>query len=98
MAADRGWTGAQWGCLDNLWTRETAGTWSSRVTNPYSGALGIAQALGHGPTNQYPAGPANGPTFSASAQISWGLSYIAGKYGTPCVAWNDWNARDPHWY
>jgi len=98
MAAGYGWTGSQWSCLDSLWTRESAGTWSSTVRNPYSGALGIAQALGHGPTNQYPAGPANGPVYSARAQIAWGLGYIHHTYGTPCVAWSDWQARDPHWY
>jgi hypothetical protein len=98
MAAAHGWDGRQQGCLWNLWQRESAGTWSPRVTNPYCGALGIAQALGHGPTNQYPAGPANGPVYSARAQIAWGIGYIDHTYGTPCVAWSDWQARSPHWY
>ena len=94
MAAARGWTGSQWSCLDALWNRESG--WSNTTENARSGAYGIAQALGHGPTNQYPAGPANPPQSDARAQISWGLRYIAVRYGTPCVAWNHetgWN-----WY
>jgi hypothetical protein len=86
LAASYGWSsGAQWTCLYDLWERESG--WSNTATNPQSGAFGIAQALGHGPTNQYPAGPANPPTASASAQVSWGLSYIASTYGGPCGAW-----------
>ena len=86
LAAPFGWsTGAQWNALYALWQRESG--WSNTAENPSSGALGIAQALGHGPTNQYPAGPANGPTFSAAAQIAWGLAYIKATYGNPVNAW-----------
>ena len=88
MAAQAGWTGSQWNCLDWLWTRESG--WNRFAENPKSGAYGIAQALGHGPTNQYPAGPANPPTSDARTQIAWGLGYIANTpYGThtPCQAW-----------
>jgi resuscitation-promoting factor RpfB len=94
LASDRGWTGQQWNCLYALWTRESG--WSNTADNSQSGAYGIAQALGHGPTNQYPAGPANPPTSSASAQVRWGLGYIAGRYGTPCAAWNHEEADS--WY
>jgi hypothetical protein len=94
LAGRRGWgSGAQWNCLYDLWTRESG--WSNTAENP-SDAYGIAQALGHGPTNQYPSGPANPPTSSASAQIIWGLSYIAGRYGTPCAAWDHEEANS--WY
>jgi resuscitation-promoting factor RpfB len=86
LAGGYGWgSGSQWDCLYALWTRESG--WSATAENPQSGAYGIAQALGHGPTNQYPAGPANPPVSSASAQITWGLGYIAGRYGSPCAAW-----------
>ena len=85
MAAGRGWTGGQADCLNWLWTRESG--WSNTADNPQSHAYGIAQALGHGPTNQYPAGPANPPVSSARAQIRWGLDYIRGRYGDPCAAW-----------
>jgi resuscitation-promoting factor RpfB len=86
LAADHHWTGVQWHCLDWLWTRESG--WSNVAENSKSGAYGIAQALGHGPTNQYPAGPANPPQSSARAQIDWGLKYIRFTYGTPCGAWS----------
>lgn len=86
LAAPYGWsTGQQWNDLVQLWNRESG--WNNKAENPSSGAYGIAQALGHGPTNQYPAGPANPPTSSASAQISWGLSYIKSTYGSPSAAW-----------
>jgi resuscitation-promoting factor RpfB len=93
MAAARGWTGPQWDCLYALWERESG--WSNTAENA-SDAYGIAQALGHGPTNQYPAGPANPPTSSPAAQIRWGLGYIAGTYGTPCSAWTHETADG--WY
>lgn len=86
LAAPYGWsTGQQWADLVSLWNRESG--WSNTAENASSGAYGIAQALGHGPTNQYPAGPANPPTSSAAAQISWGLSYIKSTYGSPSAAW-----------
>jgi hypothetical protein len=85
LAAPFGWsTGQQWEDLVSLWNQESG--WSNTAENP-SGAYGIAQALGHGPTNQYPAGPANPPTSSASAQIAWGLTYILTTYGSPSAAW-----------
>jgi hypothetical protein len=86
LAGAYGWSsGPQWTCLYDLWERESG--WSNTAENSQSGAYGVAQALGHGPTNQYPAGPANPPTSSASAQIEWGLSYLRGRYGDPCGAW-----------
>lgn len=86
LAAPLGWsTGQQWEDLVSLWNRESG--WSNTAENPTSGAYGIAQALGHGPTNQYPAGPANPPTSSAAAQIAWGLGYILATYGSPSAAW-----------
>jgi len=86
LAAGDGWgSGPQWNCLYALWQRESG--WSNTAENPRSGAYGIAQALGHGPTGQYPAGPANPPVSDPSAQVRWGLGYIAGTYGTPCAAW-----------
>jgi resuscitation-promoting factor RpfB len=94
LAGAYGWSvGPQWTCLYDLWQRESG--WSNTAENP-SDAYGIAQALGHGPTNQYPAGSANPPTSSASAQIEWGLGYIAGTYGTPCGAWA--HEESDSWY
>jgi len=95
MATLYGWGPgtSNWQSLLQLWTKESG--WNNRAENSSSGAYGIAQALGHGPTNQYPAGPANPPISSAAAQIAWGLSYIKGTYGNPNAAWahevaNNW--------
>lgn len=77
MAARRGWTGQQWGCLDTLWGGRESG-WRTDAHNP-SGAHGIPQAL---------PGSKMGPGWESDArvQIRWGLGYIAGRYGTPCGA------------
>jgi len=95
LAAPYGWsTGEQWNALVALWNRESG--WSNTAENPSSGAYGIAQALGHGPTNQYPAGPANPPISSATAQIAWGLNYIKSTYGSPEAAWT--HEESAGWY
>jgi hypothetical protein len=95
IAAGYGWgSGAEWTCLDELWVRESG--WSNTAENPKSGAYGIAQALGHGPTNQYPAGPANPPQSDAATQIRWGLGYIETTYTTPCGAWG--HEETDGWY
>ena len=84
MAANRGWTGAQWTCLDNLWMRESK--YQTTVRNPQSGAYGIPQAL---PGSKMASAGADWQT-NAATQISWGLNYIAGRYGSPCGAWSYW--------
>lgn len=77
MAAAYGWTGAQWSCLDALWTRESS--WSDTAANPTSDARGIAQDInGWSAANPY---------GNAPAQIAWGLNYIRARYGSPCGAW-----------
>lgn len=43
LAAERGWTGAEWECLDNLWQRESG--WDHTAINPTSQAAGIPQLL-----------------------------------------------------
>ena len=99
LAAGYGWTGQQVTCLDELWTRESG--WSQTAKNPTSGAYGVAQALGQirgvsvalnqeGYNYPPPFTTANPPPWGDSdpaAQISWGLGYIKGRYGTPCGAW-----------
>jgi hypothetical protein len=95
IASAYGWgSGGQWNCLDWLWTQESG--WSNTAENSTSGAYGVAQALGHGPTNQYPAGPANPPQSDAGTQIRWGLGYIQGRYGSPCGAWA--HEQSNNWY
>jgi hypothetical protein len=78
-ASSRGWgSGGEWTCLDELWTRESG--WSSTAANPTSDARGIAQNI-NGWSAAYQYG-------NARQQIAWGLSYISGRYGTPCAAWS----------
>lgn len=88
MAAKLGWDKTQQGCLDALWTHESAGTWSTTVTDPIyvpglGNAYGIPQAL---PGSKMASAGSDWAT-SARTQIRWGLGYISGVYGTPCNAW-----------
>ncbi len=79
MEEDRyGWGSGQFSCLISLWNRESGWRWNAE--NAYSGAYGIPQAL---PPSKMGAGY----QYDARVQISWGLSYIAQRYGTPCGAW-----------
>lgn len=80
-----GWdTGQNWTDLVSLWNRESG--WSATADNSSSGAYGIAQAL---PAAKYPAAGQAPPTGTSDpgAQISWGLSYIQQRYGSPVMAW-----------
>lgn len=79
LAAD-GMTG-QFSCLDSLWMRESR--WSVTAENPSSGTYGIPQAL---PGSEMASA---GPDWRTDpvTQIRWGLSYIRGRYGSPCAAW-----------
>ena len=90
MAAARGWTGVQFSCLDNIWTRESH--WRVGASNSNSGAYGIPQAQ---PGSKMASA---GPEWrtSASTQIAWGLAYVARTYGTPCAAWSFWQSHS--WY
>lgn len=72
---------AQFGCLDQLWDRESG--WSVTASNPSSGAYGIPQAL---PGSKMASAGADWQT-NGYTQIRWGLSYIRASYGTPCAAW-----------
>lgn len=83
MAEAYGWTGPEFDCLAELWTRESG--WDETATNPDSGAYGIPQALGHGDIGS-----------SAESQIAWGLDYISGRYGSPCAALSFHDANG--WY
>jgi hypothetical protein len=84
LAQTRGWTGAQWTCLDKLWDHESK--YETTVRNPRSGAYGIPQAL---PGSKMASAGADWRTNPVT-QIMWGLDYISGRYGTPCGAWSYW--------
>jgi resuscitation-promoting factor RpfB len=87
-ASGYGWTGAQAVCLDELWTEESG--FSAYAANPTSDARGIAQKISGWSADYQPG--------NARQQVSWGLSYIAGRYGTPCVAWAHEKSVSPNWY
>lgn len=89
LAAKRGWTGNQWTCLNNLWTRESG--WRTTAAG-YSGAYGIPQAL---PGSKMASAGSDWRTNPAT-QITWGLNYISGRYGTPCGAWSSFQSKG--WY
>lgn len=90
MAAERGWTGSQWQCLEQLWTKES--NWNPSADNPTSSAYGIPQSL---PGSKMASKGADWATNPAT-QIAWGLDYIAGSYGTPCGAWS--HSQSVNWY
>jgi resuscitation-promoting factor RpfB len=82
LASAYGWgSGAEWTCLDELWTRESG--WRMVWNYAGSGAYGIPQAL---PASKMAAAGADYMTNPAT-QIRWGLGYIRGTYGDPCTAW-----------
>ena len=80
----------QWGCLYNLWNRESG--WRTTAGNVSSGAYGIPQSL---PASKM---AAFGDDYLTNprTQIAWGLNYIKGRYGTPCGAWSSFQVKN--WY
>ena len=87
--AAHGWSqgqARQFGCLDNIWTRESK--WDELAGRPAS-AYGIPQAS---PGAKMAAA---GPDWltSPQTQIRWGETYIQGQYGTPCQAWAYWQVH-----
>ncbi|TFC38792.1 lytic transglycosylase domain-containing protein [Cryobacterium sp. TMT2-14] len=81
MASKYGWGADQLGCLVSLWNKESG--WNVNAYNASSGATGIPQAL---PGSKMASAGADWATNPAT-QISWGLNYIAERYGDPCGAW-----------
>lgn len=85
-----GWAEKQWGCLEQLWTKES--NWRPDAKNReavkvngqrvYAG--GIPQILGMN------------PKVSIFEQVNKGLTYIEARYGSPCKALNFHNSRG--WY
>jgi hypothetical protein len=80
----------QFGCLDELWERESG--WNPYAENPGSGAYGIPQAL---PGSKMASAGADWAT-DAATQIRWGLGYIKADYGSPCGAWS--HEESSGWY
>ena len=84
-----GFSTSQYGCLNNIWSRESG--WRYNAYNA-SGAYGIPQAL---PGSKMASAGSDWQTNPAT-QISWGLGYIKSRYGSPCNAWAFWQAHS--WY
>ncbi|GGW85615.1 hypothetical protein GCM10010297_03020 [Streptomyces malachitofuscus] len=80
----------QFQCFSNIVERESS--WNYRADNPTSDAYGLVQAL---PGSKMASAGADWATNPAT-QIKWGLGYMDGRYGSPCGAWNFWQAN--HWY
>jgi len=77
-------------CLINLWNRESG--WNVSSTNKSSGAFGIPQAV---PGTKMAAFGSDWRTNPVT-QIKWGLSYIKGRYKSPCGAWS--HSQSTGWY
>lgn len=90
MVMARGWDENEWNCLSALWNRESG--WNVYAHNTSSGAYGIPQSL---PGEKMASAGADWATNPAT-QISWGLSYITSRYGTPCGAWQ--HSEERGWY
>jgi hypothetical protein len=84
-----GFSTDQFGCLSDIWTRESG--WRYNAENA-SGAYGIPQAL---PGDKMASA---GPDWQTdpTTQIKWGIGYIKDVYGSPCQAWAFW--QDHGWY
>jgi resuscitation-promoting factor RpfB len=89
LLSSYGFASSQWGCLDDLWERESG--WVYNAENA-SGAYGIPQAL---PGSKMASA---GPDWETdpTTQIKWGLGYIKSVYATPCGAWDHEEADG--WY
>ena len=90
MLAGYGWGDDQFSCLVSLWNRESG--WNVHAYNAGSGAYGIPQAL---PGSKMGSAGADWES-NAATQISWGLGYISGRYGSPCGAWG--HSQSTGWY
>lgn len=91
LASSRyGWGASQFDCLDTLWGNESG--WDVHAQNPSSGAYGIPQALPGSKMSEY----GSDWRDNAATQIKWGLSYIDGRYGSPCSAMSTQQSQG--WY
>ncbi len=82
--------GDQYQCFSEIVKRESG--WNYKATNASSGAYGLVQAL---PGSKMSSAGADWRTNPAT-QIKWGQNYMNDRYGSPCGAWDFWQAN--HWY
>ncbi|MFE9923940.1 transglycosylase SLT domain-containing protein [Streptomyces sp. NPDC005774] len=81
---------AQYQCFSNIVQHESG--WNHTATNASSGAYGLVQAL---PASKMASAGSDWKTNPAT-QISWGIDYMNERYGSPCAAWDFWQANN--WY
>ncbi|MGW1466323.1 aggregation-promoting factor C-terminal-like domain-containing protein [Streptomyces sp. NPDC002308] len=81
---------AQFQCFSNIVSHESG--WNPSATNASSGAYGLVQAL---PASKMATAGSDWQTNPAT-QIKWGLNYMNERYGSPCGAWDFWQANS--WY
>lgn len=82
--------GGDYQCFSEIVERESG--WNYQASNPSSGAYGLVQAL---PGTKMASAGADWKTNPAT-QIKWGLNYMNDRYGSPCGAWEFWQANN--WY
>ncbi|WP_449657294.1 aggregation-promoting factor C-terminal-like domain-containing protein [Streptomyces johnsoniae] len=80
----------QFQCFSNIVDHESG--WDHTATNPSSGAYGLMQAL---PGSKMSSQGSDWQTNPAT-QIRWGVNYMEDRYGSPCGAWEFWQANN--WY
>ena len=90
MMGSYGWGDGEFSCLQSLWNRESG--WNYQAENASSGAYGIPQALPGSKMSEV----ADDWTTNPTTQITWGLGYISGRYGSPCSAWA--HSESVGWY
>ncbi|OEU85444.1 transglycosylase domain-containing protein [Streptomyces abyssalis] len=82
--------GGNFQCFSQIVEKESG--WNYQASNPSSGAYGLMQAL---PGSKMSSAGADWRTNPAT-QIKWGLNYMNDRYGSPCGAWDFWQANN--WY
>lgn len=90
VLASKGMGNNEFTCLVKLWNKESG--WNYKAENPSSGAYGIPQSL---PGSKMASKGSDWRT-NYETQIDWGMSYISGRYGTPCNAWG--HSQQKNWY
>ncbi|MEU9187847.1 transglycosylase SLT domain-containing protein [Streptomyces sp. NPDC048484] len=78
----------QFQCFSRIVDHESS--WNYQADNPTSDAYGLVQAL---PGSKMSSAGADWATNPAT-QIKWGLSYMDDRYGSPCGAWDFWQANN----
>jgi hypothetical protein len=81
---------AQYACFSHIVDHES--DWNIHATNASSGAYGLVQAL---PGSKMSSAGSDWKN-NAATQIKWGVDYMKDRYGSPCGAWNFWQANN--WY